>query len=240
MRHKRLKKLSYFWLIERRLAKSAALIRAVSLNEQANLQKMFKKAVCLIENGVKVPQLAIKNLDGPLIYLFMARLHHKKGILPLVNAWSAENTKNSMLIIAGPDEGELENILPIIKRTPNIQYVGAVYGDDKRQLLEKSHYYILPSYSEGFPTSVVEAMSYGLIPIISPECNFAAVFENKLGYCVYPREENIRKVLRVILDKEFDVSLSERNRQFVVNNNSEEFIGSQFAALYRDMLETKL
>ncbi|MEJ0030745.1 MAG: glycosyltransferase [Bacteroidota bacterium] len=85
----------------------------------------------------------------------------------MVEAWHAINSQNNSvkLIIAGPDEGELKHIQHLIKG--NVEYAGAVYGDGKKKLLNEASYYLLPSYSEGFPTSVLEAMSYGQIPLIS-------------------------------------------------------------------------
>jgi glycosyltransferase involved in cell wall biosynthesis len=149
---------------------------------------------------------------------------------------SAEASKK--LIIAGPDEGELDKIRPFIKG--NIEYVGAVYGEKKRELLNCAHYYILPSFSEGFPSSVLEAMSAGAIPLISTGCNFQKVFENKLGYRIEPSPEMITPVLDLLKNRSFDQELSTRCRRFVQQNYSEEAIGNKLAYLYMSFFSRKV
>lgn len=233
----RIKKLLYFYFYERSAIKKATRIRAVSEEEQKNLLKKLGGHIDLVENGVQVSALQQKNADEE-IYLFMARLHHKKGIFPLVKAWHQvmANVKNKTLVIAGPDEGELNKIQPFLGN--NIQYVGAIYGEEKIALLKRAHYFVLPSFSEGFPTSVLEAMSYGLIPLISDGCNFNQVFSEGLGYKVEPDPVNIGLVLQDLKEKEFDKSLSLKNHQYILNHYSEARIGEKLFNLYSEMMNS--
>ncbi|HZY78325.1 MAG TPA: glycosyltransferase, partial [Cyclobacteriaceae bacterium] len=181
-----LKKKIYYALFEKRFANHSKKIRAVSSVEQRNLAQRFGRTIDLVENGVTVRPYPSKSSGDVLIFLFLGRLHHKKGIVPLVEGWrSAFGTDNNRkLIIAGPDQGELEKIKPYLGN--NIEYAGAVYGDTKDALFNKAHYFLLPSFSEGFPVSVLEAMSFGLIPLISSGCNFDQVFKEQLGFRMEP------------------------------------------------------
>ena len=237
MQHKRWKKFFYFSLIERRMLSFAHGIRAVSENEQRNLKDLFQREVFLVENGVAVEPYAPKS-DDEKVFLFISRLHHKKGILPFVQAWvevMKGHLKNK-LIIAGPDEGELEKLQPYLGNT-SIEYVGPVYGDEKKSLMRRSHYFVLPSYSEGFPTSVVEAMSYGLIPLISSGCNFPAVFTERLGHQVEPDTSSLSNVLNELKNGSFDEPLSRRNHAYVERHNSETYIGEQLMEMYTKLLQ---
>jgi len=228
------KKRIYFQLVEGPNLQKVDAIRAVSKQEEVNLKRALKGRVCLIPNGIRKPVWDEKT-DFPVTYLFMARLHHKKGITHLVNAWRrAMHESTSRLIIAGPDEGELKRIKPFLKG--NVEYMGGVYGTDKQTLLQKSHYYILPSYSEGFPTSVLEAMSFGLIPVISRGCNFPEVFANNLGYQVEPDASSITKQLAYLKELPFDHSLSRRNHDFIATHYSEDVIGEKLFDLYTSVL----
>jgi glycosyltransferase involved in cell wall biosynthesis len=234
MRQKWLKKFLYFTLFEKRWASSASVIRAVSSNEQENLSQRFRCQVIKIENGVKTGPTIINKGNSP-VFLFMARLHHKKGVVPLVEAWNNKmRSTNCELIIAGPDEGELEKITPYL--TGNITYLGPVYGVKKTEVLAKSHYYVLPSYSEGFPSSVLEAMSYGAIPLISKGCNFQAVFSKNLGFQIEPDRDNIANVLEQLKDIKFDEQRSQANFSYVRRFNSEEFIGESLLEMYKSLL----
>ncbi|MEI7675409.1 MAG: glycosyltransferase [Bacteroidales bacterium] len=229
------KKKIYLTLFEGRYLKKVDVIRAVSDPEYANLCKMFPRVVRIF-NGVKALGETIQKDSKQTIYLFLARLHKKKGIVHLVEAWANEmySRPNSKLIIAGPDEGELKKIQSFIHH--NIDYIGPVFGEEKINLLKKTHYYVLPSYSEGFPSSVVEAMSYGAIPVISEGCNFPQVFVEKLGFEVSTNHRSIQTVFSELKNCEFDIQLSQRNIDFVKNNLSEEVIGEQLYQLYRNIL----
>lgn len=232
----RMKKDIYYFLFERRYIKMADSIRAVSKTEAQNLRIAFSRDIATIENGVHIPT-SFNKKEGLITYLFMARLHFKKGILHLVKAWSkVMEGSGAQLVIAGPDEGELEKIEPYFN--DHIIYVGAVYGEEKTKLLNKSHYYMLPSYSEGFPTSVLEAMSYGIIPLISSGCNFPEVFENNLGYQIEPTEDSIVKQLSLLKEKNFDYALSMRNQSFIADNYSESAIGEQLYSLYQHLFQS--
>lgn len=227
----------YYVLYEKKLIKKASTIRAVSEVERKNLKILLNTKIELVYNGIPtINKSEINKSSNVQNVLFLARLQKKKGIIHLVRAWNetmAQNVKFK-LIIGGPDEGELESIKPYF--TDNIVYIGSVYGEAKTKLLQDAHYYILPSYSEGFPTSVVEGMGYGAIPIITVGCNFPEVFELNLGYKIYPEKESVKHILNTIADKEYDFELSKKNIEFIEENLTEKRIASDYYQLYRSVL----
>ena len=234
------KKSLYYSLFEKRYIQQASAIRAVSEIEQHNLKSLLNRKIELIYNGIPTIKKGeiFKNRDT-LKVLFLSRLHEKKGIIHLIKAWNEimGQNKKFKLIIAGPDEGELVKIKPFF--TDNIEYIGAIYGNNKMKLLEEAHYYILPSYSEGFPTSVVEAMGYGAIPIATEGCNFPEIFEFNLGYKIEPEKESIKKVLNTIANKEYDTTLSKSNIEYVEKNLTEKKIAADYFQLYNSVLNKK-
>jgi glycosyltransferase involved in cell wall biosynthesis len=232
---KKIKKKIYFTFFEKRWTVNASSIRAVSNEEKKNLELVYNQRVTMIPNGVRVSKYVLKDSDK-IIFLFLARLHHKKGVLPFVKAWvKTMKYAKAELLIAGPDEGELDKIRPFF--CDNVRYIGPIFGDAKRSLLKKSHYYVLPSFSEGFPTSVVEAMGYGAIPLISKGCNFPEVFDKGLGYQIEPEERSISQQLLKLKDEDFDHDLSHRNHEFIQKYYSESVIGDQFYAIYQETLK---
>lgn len=230
LNNQRLKKLVYWNLKERWMVKNADMIRAVSKLEQEHLEASLHRQVALVENGVVVPPVVPKT-SAVTIYLFLARLHFKKGIKQLVEGWHTVNNSNPSvkLIIAGPDEGELKHIQPFLGG--NIEYVGAVYGDAKKKLLNEASYYCLPSYSEGFPTSVLEAMSYGQIPLTSEGCNLPTELQ-KLGYVLEPDVKWITQVLTLLNTFPFDQKQSDLCRKIVSEHYSEDKIVNDLYNMY--------
>ena len=108
---------------------------------------------------------------------------------------------------------------------------------EREKFLKEAHYYVLPSYSEGFPTSIVEAMSFGAIPIITDGCNFPQVFEHKLGYKIKPEIHSVSAVLEKLKTIEFDSSLSYQNKMFIYNNFTDRKIGEDLYHLYQGLLK---
>lgn len=241
MQQKFIKKQLYFLLFEGRLSRKANVVRAVGSPELLNLKKLFASIV-LIPNGINIDSTtSISKPSNPVQYLFMARLHRKKGVVQLVKAWQNSCLKNSpehRLVIAGPDDGELSDLMPVIASATNVSYVGAVYGTEKQKLLRESHFYVLPSHSEGFPTSVVEALGNGLVPIISNGCNFPEAFENKVAIHTETNESAILKSLNEsskISEPELKV-LSAKCIAFVLENYSTSRIAALQFQLYNGLL----
>ena len=89
MQQKPLKKWLYFNLFELKMARKANFVRAVGKPEGENLAKIFPR-VHLIPNGVYSADIMdVDKPDSPIQVLYLARLHHKKGVIPLVESWKA-------------------------------------------------------------------------------------------------------------------------------------------------------
>jgi glycosyltransferase involved in cell wall biosynthesis len=240
---KPLRKWVYYHLIEKPMTQKASLIRAVGKPEFDNLSKSFNHVV-LIPNGIDIPlRIPSKETIEPIQFLFMARLHHKKGIVPLVEGWIHSALKNHQgfrLVIAGPDQGELSKIMNLIQssHTSNIVCKVAVYGEEKETLLQQSHFYVLPSFSEGFPTGVIEAMSRGLIPLISRGCNFPEAFNTQLAISAEPDSQKLIKSLEFAaeIDKNKYSLMSLNVYEFVKNHYSLEHIADMQSTLYKTLI----
>ena len=101
--------------------------------------------------------------------LFLGRLGHRKGVADLINAYSqiVTNFPNSRLQLGG--DGDVEKYkrqVAELNLAANVEFLGWVNGPNKLDYLSKAYMYILPSYNEGFPLGVIEAMSAGL-PILA-------------------------------------------------------------------------
>lgn len=127
----------------------------------------------------------------PLRLLFLGYIGDRKGIFDLL-----EVIRDHKVSLAGRLElrvggnGEIDRLTDYIARhelTDIVYFEGWVTGDRKAQLLAGSDVYILPSYNEGLPVAILEAMSYGL-PIISTPVGGTgeAVIEGANGFLVPP------------------------------------------------------
>lgn len=192
--------------------------------------------------------------NHPITFLFLGRLHHKKGVLPLVKAWlssSLHGDERYKLVIAGPDEGELPGLRAVLTagsvkfyssfehQASNIIIPGPVYGIEKQNFLLQSTFFILPSQSEGFPTSILEAMTHGCIPVFTEGCNFPEAFEAGVGVKVEFNERDIKNKLEELAawPEKKRVELSKRAKDFVDRNYNWKDITERQAALYNEVID---
>ncbi len=145
----------------------------------------------VIYNPVSVPKSETSwEKRRPAAGLSLGRLGLRKGTYDLLAATAQvqEDLPELRLLLGG--DGERAPVLEkirILNLEDRIELLGWVTGDEKRRQLETAFFYVLPSYNEGLPMSVLEAMAHGL-PIIStpiggiPE----AVTDGLEGFLVEP------------------------------------------------------
>jgi poly(glycerol-phosphate) alpha-glucosyltransferase len=73
--------------------------------------------------------------------------------------------------------------------------VGPKFGEEKEALLRSVDAFILPSFSEGLPMSVLEAWSYGLPVIMTPQCNIPVGFDLAAAIQIDPEVDSIAEGL---------------------------------------------
>ena len=161
--------------------------------------------------------------------LFLGRIHPKKGIPNLIRAFAqsrgsrVEGREPWQLVIAGWDQGghEAELIklceelgVSFERRVKGAErlnseacvvFFGPAFGDDKKSLLRSADAFILPSFSEGLPMSVLEAWSYKLPVVMTPECNLPEGFAADAAICIETGVESIAQGL----DSLFSMSASD-------------------------------
>lgn len=153
----------------------------------------------VIPNGIKSQNVDIKTLRENKI-LFLGRLNRQKGIMDLLEAWAGlKDYSGWELLVAGDgDEVIKSSLINAEASGSEVRYLGSVYGKEKERLLQSVSWLILPSYNEGMPMSVLEALAYGTPVLISKECNLNLVFRYEAGLEVYHNPEKLKSLLELI------------------------------------------
>ena len=105
-------------------------------------------------------------------FLFLGMLAEPKGIFDLVST-IGENQEifrgKAIFEIGGNgDSSHLGEMISGYGISDIVRYRGWVSGEEKKKLLKKSDVYVLPSYAEGVPISILEAMAYGMAIVATP------------------------------------------------------------------------
>jgi glycosyltransferase involved in cell wall biosynthesis len=155
--------------------------------------KLFQKQTVINE---------VDSNEDTLKILFLSRLIKDKGVYETIKAFENLRTDNFniQLIIAGSGE-ESETIESLVEQNENISLTGHVEGQEKIELYKNCVLYCLPSYSEGLPTSVLEAMSFGKPVITTPVGGLKSFFQDgAMGYFVQPKDaDDLEMKLRTLL-----------------------------------------
>lgn len=100
------------------------------------------------------------NPEDHIVFLNVSRLHKGKGQLDLLKAFKVLNAQNPKLILLiageGSFRGELENFIKSLGLEKNVFLLG--YREDVAKLLALADYFVFPSYFEGLPGALIEAI----------------------------------------------------------------------------------
>jgi len=208
-------------LFQDRITRCASAIHFITEEEKTLAEQYIHGAPgYVVPIGLNVEEYAPKpsceilfsrfpDLKGKNIVLFIGRINYVKGLDILARAFAfvARKRKDVHLLLAGPDDdGYGEKVREWLKKEGVLEkttFTGMLLGDEKLEAFYGSSVFVLPSYSENFGISVLEAMACGLPVIVSDKVNlWPEIVEAKAGE-VAPcdAEEFSRRILGVLDDE---------------------------------------
>lgn len=181
----------------------------------------------IFSNSIIIPEIYHKDYSNHDI-LFLGRLCKDKGIVELVEAMKDVTKKfaDAKLYLGGMwEDKELESIVNELGN--NVSFLGWVGSEEKARLLKECSIYVLPSYYEGQPVSVLEAMGYSLAVVATnvgtlPEM----IISGESGVLIEPKDaKNLEEaLLKLLSDEEYKKKIAVAGRKVVENrfniNNS--------------------
>ncbi|MDT4865124.1 D-inositol-3-phosphate glycosyltransferase [compost metagenome] len=88
---------------------------------------------------------------------------------------------DARLLIAGPDDGMLDYIREYTAKNgleKQVEILGTVTGEAKKDLFSRAGIFVLPTYSEGFSLAVLEALMYGMPAVVSDQTGLSPLLED--------------------------------------------------------------
>lgn len=225
------------WWVRRTLRKAARVV-CLTATWMDCIKKIEPTAeVVVIGNPVAVPEQLEPLRDPPQEVLFLGRLREKKGVNDLVAAIPQVTAVSPQLrfILAG--DGELDKVREIAKKLGvegSIVLPGWVDGDQKATYLTGADIFVLPSYFEGLPVGILEAMACGIPIIATAVGGIPDVIENNVhGILLSPGDVGAlaRELVRLSSDRE----LRERLRQAAFGRVQSHYSIAVIAAAVEDL-----
>lgn len=225
------KKALAMWLYQRKNLERVVLFMATAAAEAENLRTLgLRQPVAVIPNGILLSSYMPRppegdRQDGKKTALFLSRIHPKKGLENLIDAWSQLEVPDWKLLIAGPDEGNhLADIMRRIEERDvgsRVHYVGTVEGDAKARIYQAADLFILPTYSENFGVVIAEALSFGVPAITTRGAPWEDLETYGCGWWINIGVEPLVDALRQAMSLSDDArrAMGMRGREYVKRYN---------------------
>ena len=177
--------------------------------------------------------------------IFVGHVIKNKGIFELVEACVANNSVNELLIV-GPYEEEVKNELSTIANQRDngiwLKFIGQIAQNQVLDLMSKSYILALPSYTEGFPLVVIEAMAMGCSVIATevgaiPEM-IDSYSDTPCGICIpIQNAEKLKEAINNLIEDPIKSEImGKRGIAKVIKNYTIENIHLQYLKIWEDAL----
>lgn len=191
------------YLYEYENLRSADCIHALCQSEYESIRNFgLKNPVAIIPNGIDIPEnpIYLRNSKKKVL-LFIGRIHPKKGLKELLFALKILKENNSTFFqtwkirVAGwSQNGHIDELKRFVfdnKLEDCIEFIGPIYGENKVKEYCRANAFILPSFSEGLPMTVLEAWAYKLPVIMTEFCNIPEGFSSNAAIFIKPTPQSI-------------------------------------------------
>ena len=182
--------------------------------------KEYNNKCTYIYNGVVdiLEKNKINFEEKPIKFICVGTINERKGQKLIFNTVKKLEKKLEDKVVfyivgGGPEYSRYKNLVEKFNLEKIIKVLGE--REDVEALLKQSHIFILPSYDEGLPIAIIEAMRAGL-PIIATKVGGIPemILNGREGYLINPIEDDIEDILNQVLDNKIDLEkLSYFSRQ---------------------------
>ena len=200
------------------------------------------KNVHIVPNVIAYPIVKTVAKTDVFHLLYMGHITKAKGIFDLVEMLAEHKDEylgKLILDIGGGmyEEEKLKRFISDNKMEDILRFHGWLSGEGKTDIFNLADAYILPSYTEGVPISILEAESYGL-PVLSttvggiPE--IVADGENGLLFEPGNKQQMKMAIDALMQDKELRISMAERSKKISMKNLPQ-FVEQSLLEVYKSI-----
>ena len=179
--------------------------------------------------------------EDKLRLLFLGEIGQRKGVFDLLRAVSKHKdeleSKIEIHIGGNKMEAVLKAMIDDNGLSNFVHFDGFVTGDDKIRLLNWANVYILPSFNEGLPISILEAMSYKMPIISTPVGGIPEVVNGDNGILISPgSEDEIYSAIKVYSDNPSLISIQGEESYKKAKTYMPDYVMSHLESIYETLL----
>ncbi len=190
-------------------------------------------------------RFAPRERTGVFTFLFVGRIVRDKGVNELIEAFQRLHAEHpsTQLVLVGNYERNLDPVSDetqrLIDTTDAIQTVGHKDGDDLPRAYAVADCFVMPSYREGFPNTVLEAGAMGLPSIVTDINGSREIVENgKNGFVVPPRDAAALhdSMERMLTDDEARQRMAREARPMIASRFDRDFVQQCQIDFYKEVM----
>ena len=209
--------------------KNANAVVALTEDMKNHIKNIYKRDIFVIPNGIDLSKFESLSKDyfykkfgfekNTKIILYVGTFRPVKGLKYLIEAMKIIGDKEKRLVIIGhgKEKDDLENLVKNFKLENCVTFIGKTPNQEVFRYMASSDVFVLPSLSEGFPITILEAMASALPIVATKVRGLPEIFKDgQNGFLVEPRnpEQIAEKVILLLND--------EKLRKRISINNTEE------------------
>lgn len=232
-------------LVRRTLENTDAVI-VLSESWREFVSRVAPKAkVLVVNNYVSIPsqKAAVINPTAPSAFhaLFLGILGDRKGIFDLLDTWPTvlKEVPHARLIVGGNGEIDRAKIkAQQLGITETVVFLGWVAGEEKAALLRAADAFVLPSYNEGLPMSVLEAMACGIPTVTTNVGGIPEIIVNQEnGILIEPGNKDglAHALIRLAQDEQYRKSIGASGLERVKKKFSSVSVLPQLENIYKNL-----
>jgi glycosyltransferase involved in cell wall biosynthesis len=231
-----------------RLMNRASALHATSELEADNLRRLtrHRTPVFVVPNAVAAPapRAAPRTaMPGePRVLLFLSRLHEKKGLGMLLEAWNEVRPAGWQLLIVGSGAADYAARLErycAANQVPDVEFKAHVEAAEREAVFARAAAFVLPTYSENFGSVVAEALIRGIPVLTTTGTPWSDIVTHGCGWYVEPTPDAVRRGLIEVAatDSATLEGMGERGRSYAEANFSVAAVRGGLLDMYRAALE---
>jgi glycosyltransferase involved in cell wall biosynthesis len=231
---KHIARIGYEW----RSWKVAADFHALTAAEAADIARETGRTNCQTIPNAAPPVMQHEPAGRDPVFVYLGRFHAIKNLSRLIEGWKcASRPPQAKLVIAGwgvPDEiAAVEHAVALAGTS--VEFVGPVFGEEKKTLLRRARFMVLPSLGEGLPMAILDGWAAGAPALLSRQCNLPEGFAAKAALDCGTTAESIAAALEQSLAMKQDdwSSMSKAALGLAGGQFSLDAVARQWAAAYR-------